>query len=164
MSKYFLAQVFDKSRYGSKGKVRFVATRREDGIWTAANTSETLPLNNSYPHLNEGMLVLIELDSKRQIIKVISAVEELVSCLRDWSLRLAKFETEEAEINSWRESLKYQGTEFFIRNEELQRREQAIEAKETQLNKLLEAAQEQKQALERERQVIKTAMGENQIS
>jgi uncharacterized protein (DUF3084 family) len=164
MSRYFLAQVFDKSRYGSKGKVRLIGARREDGIWTAANTSETLPLNNSYPHLNEGMLVLLELDNKRQILKVVSAAEELLSYLRDWSLRLAKFESEEAEIKSWRESLKYQGTEFFIRNEELQRREQAIEAKEAQLNKLLEATEEQKAALERERQVIKIAMGENQIS
>lgn len=151
----YLAQV-DKFRFKS-GKLLLAAVKRPDGLWTTVVppiNAITIPLPSVYSNLYERELVLLELTPKLEIVSLKSALPELVRALKDWSLRLAKFDSEQSQIQAWKESLNYQAAQFFIREEELSRREDLVTQRERQAERVIKAVAENNLALERERTAL----------
>lgn len=152
---YYLAQVIEKPLYG-KTKVQLVSQKRLDGLW-AKVASEAIALSSEQNRFNQGVLVLVELNEQRQIVKIIPALDELISSFRDWVLKSAKFDGRESEIKLWRESLDYQSQQLFIREQEIERREDLLKQREKKLQLIYQAVQQRANAIEREREALKGA-------
>jgi chromosome segregation ATPase len=98
--------------------------------------------------------VLLELNLRQEIISLKVALPELLRCLKDWSLRIARFDSEQAEITAWRESLSYQAAQFFMREEDIRRREDLVGQREKQAERVIKSVAENNAALESERTAL----------
>ena len=76
----YLAQVQKKAFLGKAG-LRLLAQERSDYAWTLI-TEEDIVLSAEASNLSEELLVLVELDSNRQVTTVVDA--------KDWVLDIAQ--------------------------------------------------------------------------
>lgn len=130
----YLAQV-DKQRL-SRGRLHLVMQRQNE-TWVSIHPMESVALPSDYHHLTEGLLVLLDLDDKRQAKNITPALTDLVRILQDNSLRLLKYKKQEEEMRIWRESLEFQAAQLFARAEDFDRREELLKFRETQIMDLL---------------------------
>lgn len=130
----YLAQV-DKQRL-SRGRLHLVMKRHIRGTWTSILPMETIPLPSDYHHLNEGLLVLLDLDA-RQAKNITPALTDLIRILQDMSFRMLQYQKQEEDIKLWRESLEFQATQLFARTEDFERREELLKFREVQVFELL---------------------------
>lgn len=150
----YIAQVVKKPLSRSS-KFLIVATRRNDGLWVPVNDQDqemSLPLNNA--DLNDGILVILDLDERRQIIRISSAVSELVEEVKTWGLRLSKLDEEEKKNVLWRESLEYQGQEFFKRSALIEVKEKKMQQWEDSLRTMALSLEKKAALLEQEKEKI----------
>lgn len=131
----YLAEV-QKQRLAREAKLQILAIRGANGLWTPFK--ETLPLGHQH-HFENGLLVLVELNSKRDIRKIEPAATQLVRYLEEAYKKLAEIENEKAEIVFWRHSLEYQAIELEKRKQNLEQKEQLVEAKEKKLEQLIKS-------------------------
>jgi len=156
----YLAQV-DRFRFKG-GRLLLVASKRPDGLWLPVPSINAIaiPLPSAYANLHEHQLVLLELNLKQEIVSLKAALPELLRCLKDWSLRIAKFDSQSAENELSKAQLSEQGQQFFARNEEMRRRENFLAQREKQAEKLIKVVTENNLALERERAALEEAWGQ----
>ncbi|MEH2049615.1 pilus motility taxis protein HmpF [Nostoc sp.] len=139
---------------GAKTELKLLACQRTDQNWSTV--SEEVIAAEDASKLNDGALVLAELNPNRQVQRIQEAGRPLVNILQNFSRQLEKFKLKEDEIDQWKQSLTFQA-------QELNRREMDMEVRSEQLQQLEEELQhleEQKQEVDASRQEIERLQGE----
>ncbi|MGI8500713.1 MAG: pilus motility taxis protein HmpF [Hassallia sp.] len=132
---------------GSKAELKLLACQRTDQNWS--NVSEEVIAAEDASKLNDGALVLVELNPQRQVQRIQEAGRPLVNILQNFSRQVEKFKLKEEEIDQWKESLTFQA-------QELNRREMEMEARAEQLQQM----DDDFQRLEAEKQEVDTSIQE----
>ncbi len=133
---------------GNKTELKLLACQRTEQSWN--NVSEEIISAEEANKLNDGTLVLVELNSNRQVQRLQEAGRPLVNILQNFSRLLEKFKLKEEEIDQWKESLTFQA-------QELNRRELEIEASLEQVQHVeqdLQRLETEKQDFEKYRHEI----------
>ncbi|MEO1431624.1 MAG: pilus motility taxis protein HmpF [Cyanobacteria bacterium J06633_8] len=117
---------------GAKTELKLLACQRNDQSWNTV--SEEVITADEASKLNDGALVLAELNANRQLQRLQEAGRPLVNILQNFSRQLEKFKLKEEEIDQWKESLTFQG-------QEISRREMDLEAREEEARQIQEEAQ-----------------------
>lgn len=139
---------------GAKTELKLLACQRTDQNWSTV--SEEVIAAEDASKLNDGALVLVELNPNRQVQRIQEAGRPLVNILQNFSRQLEKFKLKEDEIDQWKQSLTFQA-------QELNRREMDMEVRSEQLQELEDEVQhleEQKQEVDTSRQEIERLQGE----
>ncbi|MDZ8186025.1 MAG: pilus motility taxis protein HmpF [Nostoc sp. ChiSLP02] len=130
-----------------KTELKLLACQRTDQNWSTV--SEEVIAAEDASKLNDGALVLVELNPNRQVQRIQEAGRPLVNILQNFSRQLEKFKLKEDEIDQWKQSLTFQA-------QELNRREMEMEARLEQLQNM----EEDLQQLEEQKQEVDTSRGE----
>jgi chromosome segregation ATPase len=117
---------------GNKTELKLLACQKTEQSWS--NVSEEIIAAEEANKLNDGTLVIVELNSNRQVQRLQEAGRPLVNILQNFSRQLEKFKLKEEEIDQWKESLTFQA-------QELNRRELEIEASLEQVQHIEEDLQ-----------------------
>ncbi|MDZ8086545.1 MAG: pilus motility taxis protein HmpF [Nostoc sp. DedQUE12b] len=139
---------------GGKTELKLLACQRTDQNWSTV--SEEVIAAEDASKLNDGALVLVELNPNRQVQRIQEAGRPLVNILQNFSRQLEKFKLKEDEIDQWKQSLTFQA-------QELNRREMDMEVRAEQLQQLEDEVQhleQQKQEVDTSRQEIERLQGE----
>ncbi|PMB49735.1 hypothetical protein CEN39_20370 [Fischerella thermalis CCMEE 5201] len=129
---------------GGKTELKLLACQRTDQSWSTG--SEEVIAVEEASKLNDGALVLVELNPQRQVQRIQEAGRPLVNILQNFSRQLEKFKLKEEEIDQWKESLTFQA-------QELNRREIEMETRLEQLQQM----EDEFQRLEAEKQEVETS-------
>ncbi|WP_118162521.1 pilus motility taxis protein HmpF [Nostoc sphaeroides] len=133
---------------GGKTELKLLACQRTDQNWSTV--SEEVIGAEDASKLNDGALVLVELNPNRQVQRIQEAGRPLVNILQNFSRQLEKFKLKEDEIDQWKQSLTFQA-------QELNRREMDMEVRSEQLQNMedeLQQLEQQKQEVDTSRQEI----------
>lgn len=139
---------------GAKTELKLLACQRTDQNWSTV--SEDVIPGEDASKLNDGALVLVELNPNRQVQRIQEAGRPLVNILQNFSRQLEKFKLKEDEIDQWKQSLTFQA-------QELNRREMDMEVRSEQLQEMEDESQrleEQKQEVDTSRQEIERLQAE----
>lgn len=134
----YIGEIIKTRQFNSGATCRLLGQKRADGLWMLTNPRDILV--NS-PNLNLKQLILLELDANLSPLVITDSTAALMKCLRDWSLRLVKFDSQNADIELSKESLAYQSIKFYEREEDLKRREKLQRQQEKTLENLVEKAE-----------------------
>ena len=118
---------------GAKTELKLLACQRTDQNWSTV--SEDVIAAEDASKLNDGALVLVELNPNRQVQRIQEAGRPLVNILQNFSRQLEKFKLKEDEIDQWKQSLTFQA-------QELNRREMDMEVRSEQLQQLEDELQQ----------------------
>ncbi|MDZ8109009.1 MAG: pilus motility taxis protein HmpF [Nostoc sp. DedQUE12a] len=132
---------------GGKAELKLLACQRTDQNWSTV--SEEVIAAEDASKLNDGALVLAELNPNRQVQRIQEAGRPLVNILQNFSRQLEKFKLKEDEIDQWKQSLTFQA-------QELNRREMEMEARLEQLQNM----EDELHQLEEQKQEVDTSRGE----
>ncbi|MEH2164508.1 MAG: pilus motility taxis protein HmpF [Nostoc sp.] len=130
-----------------KTELKLLACQRTDQNWSTV--SEEVIAAEDASKLNDGALVLVELNPNRQVQRIQEAGRPLVNILQNFSRQLEKFKLKEDEIDQWKQSLTFQA-------QELNRREMDMEVRSEELQNM----EEELQQLEQQKQVVDTSRQE----
>ncbi len=136
-----------------KTELKLLASQRSDQSWSPTDEMVT---SDEAGKLNDGALVLVELNSHRQIQRLQEAGRPLVNILQNLSRQVEKLKLKEEEINQWKESLTFQAQEFSQREIEIETRLEELHNIEDEFQRL----EAQKQEFETQRQEIEQLRGE----
>jgi chromosome segregation ATPase len=139
---------------GSKAELKLLACQKTDQNWNPV-TEEVIAAEEA-SKLNDGALVLVEINPNRQVQRVQEAGRPLVNILQNFSRQLEKFKLKEDEIDQWKQSLTFQA-------QELNRREMDMEVRLEQLQQAEDDFQrldEQKQEVDASREEIERLQAE----
>lgn len=144
----YLAQVVKRERRG-RASLKLLAQKKGEYAWATCADEETVFLEDSSAHcdtttLNEGMLVLVELNTAREVQQVQDAKTWVLEIVKDYlsngvSPAFLQEETHRAE--QWRQSLTLQ-------SQELGRQALEMEARRDQFQELEENLNTKKKQLE----------------
>ncbi len=132
---------------GSKTELKLLACQRTDQCWSIV--SEEVMTADEASKLNDGILILVELNPNRQVQRIQEAGRPLVNILQNFSRQLEKFKLKEEEIDQWKQSLTFQA-------QELNRREMDMEVRLEQLQQM----EDDVQRVEAQKQEVETSYGE----
>ena len=136
----------------AKAELKLLACQRADQSWNPVPKEEVIPApTEEVNKLNDGALVLADLNPNRQVQRIQEAGRPLVGILQNFSRQLEKSKSQEEEIEQWKQSLTYQ-------SQELNRRQMEMEASLEQLQQM----QEEFERLEGQRQELDTARQQTQ--
>ncbi|WP_427159239.1 pilus motility taxis protein HmpF [Aliinostoc sp. HNIBRCY26] len=128
----------------SKTELKLLACQRTDQNWSPV--SEEIIAAEEASKLNDGALVLVEVNPNRQVQRLQEAGRPLVNILQNFSRQLEKYKLKEDEIDQWKESLTFQA-------QELNRREMDMEVRLEQLHNM----EDEFQRLEAQQQEVETS-------
>ncbi|MDF5728755.1 MAG: pilus motility taxis protein HmpF [Rhizonema sp. PD38] len=129
---------------GGKTELKLLACQRTDQSWSTV--SEEVIGTEEASKLNDGVLILVELNPNRQVQRIQEAGRPLVNILQNFSRQLEKFKVKEEEIDQWKQSLTFQA-------QELNHREMDMEARLEQLQNM----NDEFQNLEAQKQEVETS-------
>lgn len=151
----FLAEVTQVSRLGQKAKAILKGVRRSDGLWVSAtNRTIDLPYNRTW---HEKQLLLLELNKDGSVEEVTHASDRLFEALKEWNLRLARFDSDKVELELQKKSLEYQAAKLYAREQELRKAEELQRISEKSLEELKTLADEKLQAANKQHEALKGA-------
>lgn len=132
----YLAQVQKKGFLGKAG-LALLARQRSENAWTVITEEELIPAIEA-ANLSEGLLVLVELSSSRQVLSIKDAKDWVLDILQKFLVTgitpsFLQQETERAE--QWRQSLTLQSQELDRRALELEARREQIQLLEENLKR-----------------------------
>lgn len=136
----YLGQV--QRQRGRDSKLQILAIRGNNGLWMLFR--ETLNLSNQH-QLENGVLVLVELNSKRQISNLEPAAGEIIRYLSEAYEKIAAIENQKAEFAEWRYALEYQSIELQKRDAAITNREALLAAKEQKVEEILKQWRKQQE-------------------
>ncbi len=141
----YLAELQKKSGFISSGKAEFklLACQRSEHDWSGVPGDESIAAPDDATY-GAGTLVMIELNSSRQVQRHQEAGRTLVGILQNFSNLSKKSKAQSEEIEQWKESLTYQSQELSRREIEIESRQEQIEQAEADLEKI----EAQRQAVE----------------
>ncbi len=117
-----------------KTELKLLACQRGDQNWSIVS-EEVIPTDEANK-LNDGALVLVEVNPNRQVQRIQQAGRPLVSILQNLSRQLEKYKTKEDEIDQWKQSLTLQAQEFNRREMEMESRLEQLQEMEDEFNRL----------------------------
>ncbi len=138
----------------SKTELKLLACQRTDQNWSTV--SEEVIAAEEASKLNDGALVLVELNPNRQVQRIQEAGRPLVNILQNFSRQLEKFKLKEDEIDQWKESLTFQAQEMNRREMDMEARLEYLQQMEEELQQL----ESQKQEVETSREQIEQLQSE----
>lgn len=146
----YLAETQRKSGFIGSGKAEFklLACQRSEHDWSAVPNDEVLAAPDDAAY-GADTLVMLEVNSSRQIQRHQEAGRTLVSILQSFSSLSKKFKAQGEEIEQWKESLTYQ-------SQALNRREMEIESRQDQI----EQAEADSEKIEAQRQAVEKQKGD----
>lgn len=131
----YLAQVEKRRHLTIPGKLVILAVQGANGMWVKHN--EIVIYHFDRDRIGEGALVLIQLSSKRQVMSMESAADEIVRSLLNFTAKTLELKEQWDEISLWRNSLHYQTVELEQRKKEVgedhDRRELALKLQESSI-------------------------------
>lgn len=155
----YLAEVQKQSNKfglgGGRTELKLLACQRGENNWGAVSGDEVV-LAEDATNFKDGTLVLVDLNTGKQVQRIQEAARQLVGILQDFSRLQEKFKTQQEEIEQWKESLTYQ-------SQELNRREMEMEARREQMEQLegeLERLEQQRQEIDRSKDESKRLRSE----
>ncbi len=143
---------------GTKTELKLLACQRNDQSWSTV--SEEVIAAEEASKLNDGALVLAELNATRQVQRLQEAGRPLVTILQNFSRQLEKFKVKEEEIDQWKESLTFQAQELSRREIDLEEREQEvqqIQEEAQQIDLKIQEVESSRQEIERKREELEGA-------
>lgn len=147
----YLAETQRKSGFIGSGKAEFklLACQRSEHEWSSVPGEEIVsaPDDASY---GDGRLVMVDLNSSRQVQRHQEASLKLVNILQNFSSLSKKFKSQGEEIEQWKESLTYQSQALNRREAEIESRQEQIEQAEADVKQI----ESQKQAVETQQKVV----------
>lgn len=165
----YLAEVHKKTGFmGNKTELKLLARQQSEQNWSTLPGEEMIPVEvaNEY---NAGVLVLVELDANQQVKKVQDATRHLVGILKNFSRMRDKFQSQEEEIEGWKQSLIYQSQELTRREVDIEARSEELQQLEAESHKIESQLQEfeetraqilqLKEEIDSERQQLEDAWG-----
>ncbi|MEH2456200.1 pilus motility taxis protein HmpF [Nostoc sp.] len=141
---------------GAKTELKLLACQRTDQNWSTV--SEDVIAAEDASKLNDGALVLVELNPNRQVQRIQEAGRPLVNILQNFSRQLEKFKLKEDEIDQWKQSLTFQAQELNRREMDMEVRSEQLEEMEDEVQRL----EEQKQEVDTSRQELERLQTENE--
>lgn len=170
----YLAEINKKSGFmGAKTELRLLARKQSEHNWSPVPGEELLPFDASNDY-NHGVLVLVEVDTNRNVKNVQDATRQLVGILKNFSRMREKFKTQEEEIEGWKQSLIYQSQELTRREVDMEARAEELQQLELESQKIeqqrseFEDSRDQilqlKEQLEGDRQQLEEAWGRLQTA
>ncbi|KPQ35947.1 MAG: hypothetical protein HLUCCA11_08610 [Phormidesmis priestleyi Ana] len=145
----YLAETQRKNGFIGNGKAEFklLACQRSEHDWSAVPGDESVAAPDDATY-GADTLVMIELNSSRQVQRHQEAGRTLVNILQNFSGLSKKFKAQGEEIEQWKESLTYQSQALNRREMEIETRQEQIEQAEADLAQVEEKQQqlEQQQA------------------
>ncbi|WGV26869.1 pilus motility taxis protein HmpF [Halotia branconii] len=138
----------------SKTELKLLACQRTDQNWSTV--SEEVIAAEEASKLNDGALVLVELNPNRQVQRIQEAGRPLVNILQNFSRQLEKFKLKEDEIDQWKESLTFQAQEMNRREMDMEVRLEQLQQMESDFQQL----ESQKQEVETSREQIEQLQAE----
>jgi chromosome segregation ATPase len=139
---------------GAKTELKLLACQKTDQNWNPV--PEEAIATDEASKLNDGALVLVELNPNRQVKEIREAGRPLVNMLQNFSRQLEKYKHKEGEIDQWKESLTFQGQEISRREMEMLTRLEELQQMEEDFQRL----ETEKQEVETFRQEIETSRAE----
>ncbi|MEM6450173.1 MAG: pilus motility taxis protein HmpF [Cyanobacteria bacterium P01_D01_bin.105] len=138
----YLAETQRKSGFIGNGKAEFklLACQRSEHDWSAVPGDEVVAAPDDADY-GADTLVLIELNSSRQVQRHQAAGRTLVNILQNFSGLSKKFKAQGEEIEQWKESLTYQSQALNRREMEIESRQDQVEQAEADLEQLEERQQ-----------------------
>ena len=137
----YLAQV-KKNIISGAVELELLACQKSENIWKVSE-SKFIPLNQEKP-LNEGLLVLAELDDNARIIKIKEAKKWILSLVTEYlsnnSITPEFVQREQERVEKWRQ-------EIALKSQDLTRRSLEIETHREQLQELEENLMREKEKL-----------------
>ncbi len=130
--KCYLAEIEKRRQLNNPAKLQLLLLRGANGMWAQCRR-ETVLIPHEHDRFEVGVLVLIrlvELESKRQLISIEKANEEVVRSLLQHTEMIGEIKEKMQEIEQWRYSLTFQSAELYKRSESLDLREDAIKIQE----------------------------------
>lgn len=133
----YLAETQKKSGFIGSGKAEFklLACQRAEHDWSAVPGDEVIPAPDDATY-GADTLVMIELNSNRQVQRHQEAGRTLVGILQNFSSLSKKSKAQGDEIEQWKESLTYQSQALNRREMEIESRQEQIEQAESDLEKV----------------------------
>jgi len=133
----YLAETQKKSGFIGSGKAEFklLACQRSEHEWSAVPGDEVISAPDDAAY-GADTLVMIELNTNRQVQRHQEAGRQLVSILQNFSSLSKKFKAQGEEIEQWKESLTYQSQALNRREMEIESRQDQIEQAEADLEKI----------------------------
>ncbi len=170
----YLAEINKKSGFmGAKTELRLLARKQSEHNWSPVPGEELLAFDASNDY-NHGVLVLVEVDTNRNVKNVQDATRQLVGILKNFSRMREKFKTQEEEIEGWKQSLIYQSQELTRREVDMEARAEELQQLELESQKIeqqrgeFEDSRDQilqlKEQLEGDRQQLEEAWGRLQAA
>ncbi|AFY79114.1 hypothetical protein Ple7327_3968 [Pleurocapsa sp. PCC 7327] len=144
----YLAQVTKNLASGTI-ELQLLAYQKSDSIW-GISSAEIIPIGGENS-LSEGLLVLVELDERGQIIELKNAKDWIVGLIQQYmscsSITPEFVRQEQARIEQWRQEITAQSLE-------LTRRYLEVETQREQIQELEASLKQEKEQLElREKQL-----------
>jgi chromosome segregation ATPase len=142
----YLAETQRKSGFIGSGKAEFklLACQRSEHDWSAVPGDEVIAAPDDAGY-GADTLVMIELNSSRQVQRHQEAGRTLVNILQNFSGLSKKFKSQGEEIEQWKESLTYQSQALNRREMEIETRQDQIEQAEADLSQVEAKQQEVEQ-------------------
>lgn len=130
----YLAKI-DK-RIARKDKLILLMHKRFNNTWVKVIPSQSVILNGQHHNLQEGNLVLAELEQDK-VVTITDAIPTLTEALQGLSLRVLNFSKQEDSLKLWRESLELQAAQIYARTEDIDRREELLKIREEKVKNLM---------------------------
>ncbi len=142
----YLAEIQkQKTGFISSGRtdLKLLACQRTEQHWSAIPGDELIPAPDEANNYPTGIMVLIDLNSNRQLQGPLrEAGRNLVNILQNLSRQIEKYKKEADEIESWRQSLSLQSQQLQLRQEEIYSKEEELEQTRAELDRLTQESQE----------------------
>lgn len=123
----YLAVVEKRKTLQNPGKLHLYAMRGMNGVWVRHKESVAMPVDKGF---GEGVMVLVELNDKRHILKIVAGIEEVAHLLVSLSSEIRE---QKAENKAILLSVDFQVIELEKRRQELDRREDLIRLSEEKI-------------------------------
>ncbi|HEY9906456.1 MAG TPA: hypothetical protein V6D18_02460 [Thermosynechococcaceae cyanobacterium] len=154
----YLAQVQKKAFLGKAG-LRLLAQERSEYAW-GLTSEEDVVLAAEASNLSEGLLVLVELDSNRQVTAIADATDWVLDITQKFlsaGITPAFFQQEVERAEQWRQTLTLQ-------SQEVDRRALELEARREQIQELEEKLKREKRMIESMATQYETKMSATEMS
>ncbi|MDY6782586.1 MAG: hypothetical protein SW833_08575 [Cyanobacteriota bacterium] len=145
-------------------ELQLLAMQTDDEMWALESRANAValaePIYSTIPYLNEGLLVLVELDESGHILAVKEAKDWVVELVQkslpsDEGANRLCVEDEEARIEQWRQELTSQSQDLTRRNLEIETRREQIQALKATLDQEKSAMEQEKAAMEQEKEQLR---------
>ncbi len=138
----YLAEVKNQNKIGFvsggyKTDFKLLASQGTDQCWSSLSGNDTITVEAINDSVSQGALYIVNLDDNKKLQgQPELAGPRVVNYLRQLSRTLEKTKAQEFEIAEWKDSLRLQGEQIGLRQDELDKQQQVISQQQQDLAQL----------------------------